>query len=116
MPDDEDDLAPLFAAARAARPVPSADLTARVLADARALQPTPAAARRPLAGLRQALAEMFASLGGAGAVAGLGTAAVAGVLIGYASPAASDWISNALAPAGSSIELLSTEGPFLTEG
>lgn len=82
-----DDLDDLFAQARAARVQPSSGLMARVLADAAATQPQPAAAPpRP----RFSLAALVAALGGPGGMAGLATAAVAGLWIGLAPPAAVD--------------------------
>lgn len=81
----------LFAAMREERVPPSDALMARVLADALAHQPRPAlpvaaevgagAAVRP--GLWRRLAGLF---GGAGALAGMGTAAVAGLFIGFVQP------------------------------
>lgn len=82
-----DDLDDLFAAARKAAPVPPADLVARVLEDARQAQPRPAAALRATpsrsGGLWGALAGLF---GGGGVLAGMGTAAVAGLFMGFAMP------------------------------
>ncbi len=82
-----DDLDDLFAAARKAAPVPPADLVARVLEDARQAQPRPVAAMRAApsrsGGLWGALAGLF---GGGGVLAGMGTAAVAGLFMGFAMP------------------------------
>ncbi len=89
---DRDDLDDLFAAARASRPVPSEALMARVLADALAEQPRPAVAAAPVVvvprlvprlGLWSRLAAVF---GGPGALAGIGSAAAAGLFIGYVQP------------------------------
>ncbi|MCA3509237.1 MAG: hypothetical protein IOC80_09320 [Rhodobacter sp.] len=79
------DLEGLFATARAGRPSPSAGLTARIAADADAVQagfkpaPTPAG-RRPWAG-------WIAAMGGHRVLAGLATAALAGLWLGFAQPA-----------------------------
>ena len=93
MTQERDELGDLFAMA-AQRPVPSEALLTRVLADAVAEQPRPPtqqaarphsarlAASRP--GFWASLADVF---GGGGALAGIGTAAVAGVVIGFAQPA-----------------------------
>lgn len=82
-----DDLDDLFATARKAAPVPPADLVARVLEDARQAQPRPVAPLRaapsPGGGLWGALAGLF---GGGGVLAGMGTAAVAGLFMGFAMP------------------------------
>ena len=92
------DLDSLFAAARADSPAPSAALTTRVLADAdAAMVRTPAAKIAPTsasgagASLWTKLAALF---GGAGAVAGMATATVAGFYIGFAQP-----MNNGLLPA-----------------
>lgn len=78
----------LFAAARAARPAPSEALMARVLADALAEQPR-VAAQAP--GPRQRGPGLWARLvwaiGGTGALAGMGTAAVTGLFLGLVQPA-----------------------------
>lgn len=89
MQDDLDDL--LAKAAR--RPaVPSEALMERVLAVALALQPAPvplrAAARPP--GL---LARLGAVFGGPPALAGLGTAAVVGLALGYLNPTTFDYLT-----------------------
>lgn len=81
-----DNLDDLFAGLRASGPVPSGDLMARVLADAAALQPKAvplavAPARR--GGVLRALSALF---GGGPVLAGMGTAAAAGLFIGFAQP------------------------------
>lgn len=92
MQDDLDDL--LAQAAR--RPaVPSEALMERVLADALALQPAapalrPAPAPRP--GLFARLAGVF---GGPPALAGLGTAAIFGLALGYLSPTTLNYLTGA---------------------
>ncbi len=118
---DEEELDLLFGASRAMAPVPSADLMARVLTDAYAQQPEPA--QRPvraapaLPGWRRALSDLAAAMGGGGVLAGLGSAAVAGLFIGYANPPSADWLSNSLLPAAAdSVDLLSAGDLFVTEG
>lgn len=83
---ERDPIDDLFALARDTPPPPSGDFMARILADATAEQdrlnsvrPTPP---KP-ASLWQSL---VAALGGIGAVAGVGSAAVAGLVIGYVQP------------------------------
>lgn len=81
----------LFAAMREERVPPSDALMARVLADALAHQPRPVLQVAPDVGagagagpgLWLRLAGLF---GGAGALAGMGTAAVAGLFIGFVQP------------------------------
>jgi len=83
---EEAALAPFFEAAREAAPEPSAQLLARVLADAGAVQDRRAAAARPAtvrAGLRTRIAR---GLGGWPAMAGLAAAGLAGLWIGLALP------------------------------
>jgi len=75
---DDDALEGLFAAARANPPQVSADLQARVLADAQAHMPK--APRQPW---HRALWQI---LGGAAGLSGLATAAAVGVWIGVAPP------------------------------
>lgn len=93
-----DDLEALFAEARSTAQHPSDDLFARVLTDARSLQPRhadllaapaaaraePGRARRTAGGLWAGLAGIF---GGGGILAGMGTAVVAGVVLGVTQPA-----------------------------
>ena len=75
----EPDLEALFAQARAQPP--------QVDPDAQALQPrAPAPTARPRARRPGFWTRLAAVLGGATAVAGLGTAAMAGLLIGYVQP------------------------------
>lgn len=89
----DDELDRLLAAAARQAPTPSEALMERVLADALALQPQtpalqPAAAARP--GMMARLAGLF---GGPPALAGLGTAAVFGLALGYSSPATLDYLT-----------------------
>jgi hypothetical protein len=83
----KDALDDLFAEARRATPVPSEALMAQVLTDAMEVQPRaalpvpPTPLRGP--GFWMRLAGLF---GGAGALAGMGTAAAAGLFIGFAQP------------------------------
>lgn len=111
MQDDIDDL--LAVAAR--RPlVPSEALMERVLADALALQPETTtfrpAAPAPRPGVLARLAAVF---GGAPALAGLGTAAVFGLVLGYYSPTTLDYLTGASADATEffpGADFLTTEG------
>ena len=85
----DSDLDDLFAIARQQRQAVTVDLMTRTLADADVLQPgttaSAVAARGPRLGFVTAL---WAAIGGAGGLAGLSTAALAGVWIGFAQPAA----------------------------
>ncbi|MES2667370.1 MAG: dihydroorotate dehydrogenase [Pseudomonadota bacterium] len=116
-----DDLDLLFAAAAQAPLLPSDALLARVLADAVTHQP-PAAAPRPA--LRAAAARrpgfwtrLAAAVGGAGVLAGLGSAAMAGVMIGFAEPAALSMVTGGIYETTlDAVDLVPSFDPFLTEG
>ena len=94
---DRDDLDALFTAARAHPPVPSEALMARVLADALEQQPKavapPARVAVRRAGVLARLAGLF---GGVGALAGMGTAAAAGLFIGYVQPSGLSGLDDAV--------------------
>lgn len=111
----------LFAEMRAAGPVPSEDLMARILGDAEAAMPgmrpamtAPGVARRPAGGLRG----LFAALGGWGGVGGLVSATVAGVWIGFADLGTGIGISSLTAASGTNaattVELLPGADAFAT--
>ena len=116
---DTADLDAILAAARTAGADASEDFLARVLADAYAMQPQPAAvvAVPAASGWRARLVASLSALGGMGAAAGLATATLAGVWIGFARP---DLIGGlGLAWTGAqveSIELLPPVDAWLTEG
>ncbi|MCU0903199.1 MAG: dihydroorotate dehydrogenase [Tabrizicola sp.] len=94
----DDDLDRLLADAARAVPEPSEALMNRVLADALALQPAAPRLRRPDprpgAGL---LSRLAAALGGGPVLAGLGTAAVFGMALGYLSPTTLDYLTGTTA-------------------
>ncbi|MGR3571983.1 hypothetical protein [Brevirhabdus sp.] len=116
---DHDDimLERLLDAARDAPPDPGADLMARVLADARRLQPRPAEGGQMAvhagrggatvgARARGRLRDFLGTLGGWPAVAGLGAVALTGLWLGVSPPAALDQAS---APYFSTVELLADD-------
>jgi hypothetical protein len=111
------DLDDLFAAVRDSAPRPSAALMARVEADAAAAQ----AARRP-APAHPAKARRrtgwIQALGGRGVLAGLASAALAGLWLGVAKPAPVQALTEAYAPetALGSVELIPSLDAFGTEG
>lgn len=113
-----DDLDALFAQAKAKPMAPSAAVMARVLADAAAHQPQgqawPAADARPKLGLFAQFAGFF---GGAGALAGMASAAMAGLFIGYVQPSSLDLVTGAGAASASleQVELLPDLSAFFTE-
>ncbi len=71
------------AAAKDAAQTPSADLMARVLADAEAMQPTPAALVPGPLPRRGMLAGIVSALGGWPSLGGLAAATMAGLWIGF---------------------------------
>lgn len=79
----EQELEALFEAGRDAAPVPSQALMARIMADAEAEIASRTRAPAPARGL---LARILEGLGGWPAMAGLATATVAGVWLGFAAP------------------------------
>lgn len=118
-PQDLDDL---LGRARDAGPEASPALLARVLDDALRHQPAPATLMRPRrAGFGARLwSGLAGALGGGAAVAGLGTATLAGLFLGFAQPAALTpavltevlWQDTPL----ETVELMPSLDAFLTEG
>ena len=86
MTERDPDLESLFAEARSAKLSPSDALMARVMADAAALQPR-ATARQVALSPRGWLDQLAWLFGGGPALAGMGVATVAGLMIGLAQPA-----------------------------
>lgn len=90
--DNDLDLDALLAEAAATPTKPSEALSARILADATAMQrPLPVqrgTASRKRFGLWRWVTDLFAGLGGGPAVAGLSLAGVAGLFLGVADPVA----------------------------
>lgn len=80
---NKDPLDAYFAAGRDAAPSPSADLTARVLADAAAVSGARAA---PLAAARPGFGALLRLIGGWRGATGLGAAAMAGLVLGFVQP------------------------------
>lgn len=81
------DLDDLFAAARAQAPLDDAALQARICADGLRLQPQPKpVARHAASGKFGWWAALSNALGGKRGLAGLGTAAAAGVMLGFVQP------------------------------
>ena len=108
------DLDGLLALAARDRPLPSPALMDRVLADALAAQPQPRGmAPAPVrAGLLARLAAMF---GGAPVLAGVCSAAVAGVALGYLNPATMDVLTGGVTGT-ETLELFPSADFLTTEG
>ena len=75
-----------FVAGRAQAPEPGADLMTRIIADADAVTAARAPAPRPRQPQRKGWAALISGIGGWPALAGMATAAVAGIWLGFASP------------------------------
>ena len=110
----DDDLDRLLAAAAKTAPMPSEALMERVLADAFALQPAVPIMRPAVAAPRPGLlARLAAALGGGPALAGLGSAAVFGMALGYLSPTTLDYLTGTATDAAEffpDADFLTTEG------
>lgn len=107
------DLDALFATARQSDRVPC-DLMARVLADADAQQPRPAPAVKP-----RFWTQVLAAIGGAPALAGLSTAMLAGLWIGFVDPPSLSAVTDIFlvsSTATETLEVMPTFDDFLTEG
>lgn len=86
QPLDMTDLDDLFDAARAQAPVPSQDLMARIMADAGAVAGTVSAPQTAPKPTQNSLWTRLTDAVQAWQAAGLATAAVAGLVIGFATP------------------------------
>lgn len=111
----DDDLDGLLARAATKAMAPSPALMERVLADALALQPQvpglPPVAAAPKAGFFTRLAAAF---GGPPALAGLCSATVLGVAVGYLSPSTLDYLTGTAADTGTDTAEFFPEADFLT--
>ena len=115
--DRENDLETLFAAASRQRLEPSAGLSARILADAAALQPK-ARARVPVTPPRPDWFSTVSSwLGGGAALAGVSAAALAGLYLGVVQPAPVRALTALVAgnTASFSLDLLPSSDALLTQ-
>ncbi len=89
MTDRDPLLDDLFAEARADAPAMSTDFMARILADAERLQPKQVVMAQPVQQAQRGIGlwhRVAAALGGAVAIFGLSSAAMAGLVIGYVQP------------------------------
>jgi hypothetical protein len=117
---NDTDIDDLFAMARDDSPKPSAALMGRVLADGLELQPRAARALEPKAAPQLGFwAALLASIGGGGALAGLTTATLAGLWIGFFQPTSVSAMTDVLWSEGAPVdlvELIPSYDDFLTEG
>ncbi len=112
-----DDLDGLLATAARSRPDPSAALMDRVLADALALQPQPAALRPAPASRPSVLSRLAGLFGGGPVLAGVCSAALVGGALGYLSPGTYDYVTGGLADTASDpVELVPTSDFLSSEG
>lgn len=110
------DLDGLLALAARDRPTPSPALMDRVLADALAAQPQPAGLGPVPAQAREGmLARLAAMFGGPPVLAGVFSAAVAGVALGYLNPASMDVLTGGLTGT-ETLELFPSADFLTTEG
>jgi hypothetical protein len=93
----DDDLDPLFARLRVAAPVPSQPLLDRVMADAIRAQPQLLPPRLRTVNRRSLLSRLLGQLGGLPVAAGISSAAIMGLVIGYADPTTLDMLTNGMA-------------------
>ena len=114
------DLEALLALAATQPPAPSPALIDRVLADALAEQPAPpgpVSAVPPAAAVRPGLLARLAGLfGGGPMLAGVVSAAVAGVAVGYLNPGTLDLLTGGLAASAETVELFPSADFLTTEG
>ena len=110
-----DDLDHLLARAARDRPEPSSALLDRVLADALALRPQPLSLRpAPAPGFLARIAGLF---GGGPVLAGVCSAALAGVALGYLSPVTYDYVTGGLAGSTTdAVDLFPTTDFLSSEG
>lgn len=102
----------LFHAARDTAPAPSEALVTRILDDAAANRPRPAAVQR-----QGWLGQMLDAIGGWPAAAGLAAATVAGVTIGVVTPEALEGLSNGYLSVGTDAgDFLPSYAALLDEG
>lgn len=112
-----DDLDRLLASAARDRPQPSPALIDRVLADALALQPQPALVRPMPTAAPGLLARIAGLFGGGPVLAGVCSAALAGVALGYLSPATYDYVTGGLADTSTdALDLFPTTDFLTSEG
>ena len=91
MDDKEFDLNAYFDAERAAGVTPSADFLGRVLQDAKVVQKLPAiSVTAPQQGL---FANLVAAIGGWPTLAGMATAGIVGIWLGFSQPAGIDRVA-----------------------
>ncbi len=110
----DDDLDRLLVAAAEQPLVPSQALMDRVQADAMAVQPQGLVLRPAVLASRPGLlARLVGAIGGGPALAGLGTAAVFGLALGYLSPTTMDYLTGGSADTAEffpQADFLTTEG------
>ncbi len=116
---NDSDLDDLFAVAKRHKTAVSSDLMARVMADADLHMPRPVVPKRVVAPRVGVWSAIVTAIGGAGALAGLSTATLAGVWIGFAQPTAISAVTDVLwtdEAVYETVDVLPAFDDFLTEG
>jgi hypothetical protein len=112
----DDELTALLAAAKTNGPAPSAALLDRVLADGLHLQPKAPPFRAPQPAPRL-WARVAGAFGGAPTLAGLCSATIIGIAVGYVDPTAIDYLTGGLSDsAAEAVDLFPTTDFMTTEG
>lgn len=113
MTAQDQSLEALFAEARQHAPQPSDVFLSRLIEDAVAAQPKPQMPARPARGF---WSRLLGAIGGAAVVVGMGSAAMAGLVIGYVQPEEMLQFSDTIGLSESQhIEVLPNFDIFLTE-
>jgi hypothetical protein len=114
------DIDDLFAIARDETLKPSAALMERVLTDGQALQPrAPSHHRAKIAPQPGFWSMLLSAIGGGGGLAGLTTATLAGLWIGFFQPSSVSAMTDVIWSEGAAVdlvELIPSYDDFLTEG
>lgn len=109
----DDGIDDLLALAARERPVPSAALIDRVLADAVGALPAPGPV--PVRARPGLLARLSAALGGGPVLAGVCSSVLVGLAVGYLNPASADYLTGTLTGA-EAVDLFPSVDALLTEG
>lgn len=103
---EDDFLAEFFAAGRDKPLEPSADFLGRILSDAEQVQAGFASSETVVATSEGWFASMLGAIGGWPSLAGLATATVAGLWIGFSSPTTVDGLASGYLGVGETVELV----------
>lgn len=110
----DDDLDSLFARLRVAAPAPSQPLLDRVMAEAVRAQPQLLPPGQRTVNRRSLLSRLLGQLGGLPVAAGISSAAIMGLVIGYANPTTLDMLTNGMVGYAQDTTDLFPDADFLT--